>query len=75
MTACDLTAGEQATWREGDDGCHLRVEEAPPDSEVEVEKVRGDGLFGLFPHTSGYPKSNSLPLRQLLLVTNMNASK
>jgi hypothetical protein len=38
--AYDLTAGEQATWREGGDGCHLGIEQRPPDLEVAVEEGR-----------------------------------
>jgi hypothetical protein len=38
--ACDLTAREQDTWREGRDGCHPGIEEGPPDLEVAAEESR-----------------------------------
>jgi hypothetical protein len=44
--ACDLTAGEQATWHEGGDGCHLGIEERPPDLEVAVEEGRLTTISG-----------------------------
>jgi hypothetical protein len=44
--ACDLTVGEQATWREGGDACHPGVEEGPPDLEVAVEEGRSTTIRG-----------------------------